>query len=818
MTFRSMKVQAFVVLCVGGLLGALAAAGKTWLPSPVLAQADQGEKPKKKQPEATQPPLGGGLVLPVPARPFGGIINRNATESKPDFPKEITPPKGAPNILVILTDDVGFGASSTFGGPIPTPAFDKLAKNGLRYNQFHTTALCSPTRAALITGRNHHTCATGVIMEMGTGFPGYNSLMPRSCGSIAEILRWMGYNTAWFGKNHNVPDWHTSAAGPFHLWPTGLGFNYFYGFIGGDTNQFAPAAFEGTTPIEPHLGKKDYHFDKDMADKAITWMRSQKALAPNKPFFAYYAPGTAHAPHHAPKDWIEKFKGKFDQGWDKLREETLARQIKLGVVPPGTKLAPANKEIPAWDSLNADQKKVYARMMEVYAAALAHCDHHIGRVIDSLEEMGELDNTLIIYIQGDNGPSAEGSMQGTTNEVGTIANGVVEDLPFLLSMLDKLGGPQSYGHYPVGWAQAMASPFSWMKQVASHFGGTRNGMVISWPKRIKDVGTIRRQFHHVIDVAPTLLDAVGVEAPLILNGIPQKPMEGVSMLYSFADPKAPTKHPTQYFELLANRALYHDGWIASTTPKRAPWVGVGGTTKNPADEYEWELYHVETDFSQSDNLVKKNPKKLRELQDLWWAEAAKYNVLPLDDHFTERTDVTIRPSLTRGRTKFTYYADMIRIPEGSAPVTRNASFNVIADVEIPKGGTSGVLATMGGRFGGWGLIVMDSKPRFDYALTNQDKYRYRIASDAKLTPGKHTILFEFKYDGGGRGKGALGVLSVDGKKVAEGRINQTVATRYSLDETFDVGEDTGTPVAEDYADRMPFRFTGELKKLMVELK
>jgi arylsulfatase A-like enzyme len=820
MTFRSMKVQAFVVLCLGCLLGALAAAGKTWSPSPVLAQTDQGGEPKKKkkQPEETKPPLGGGLVLPVPARPFGGIINRNASESTPDFPKEVAPPKGAPNILVILTDDVGFGATSTFGGPVPTPAFDRLAKNGLRYNQFHTTALCSPTRAALLTGRNHHTCATGVIMELGTGYPGYSSLMPRSCGTIAEILRWMGYNTAWFGKNHNIPDWHTSAAGPFHLWPTGLGFNYFYGFLGGDCNQFAPAAYEGTQPIEPHLGKKDYHFDKDMADKAILWMRSQKSLAPDKPFFAYYAPGTAHAPHHAPKEWIKKFEGKFDQGWDKIREETLAQQIKLGVVPPGTKLAPGHKDIPAWASLNADQKKVYTRMMEVYAASLAHCDHHIGRVIDSLEEMGELDNTLIIYIQGDNGPSGEGSMQGTTNEIGTAVNGVPEDLAYLVSMIDKLGGPLSYGHYPVGWAQAMATPFQWIKQVASHFGGTRNGMVISWPKRIKDVGTIRRQFHHVIDVAPTILEAVGLEAPLVLNGIPQRPIEGVSMGYSFADPKAAGKHKTQYFEMFANRALYHEGWIASTTPKRPPWNTIGGSSKNPADDYEWELYHVDKDFSQTINIVKENPKKLRELQDLWWAEAAKYNVLPLDDSAAERVDPVIRPSLTHGRTKFQYYPGMIRITEGTAPVTRNRSFNLTADVEIPEGKVEGVLATMGGRFGGWGLMVMDGKPRFDYAFSNQEKHRWRIASDAKLTPGKHTILFEFKYDGGGLGKGALGVLSVDGKKVAEGRIERTIVFRYSFDETFDVGEDCGTPVAEDYADRMPFHFSGTLKKLTVELK
>jgi arylsulfatase len=794
-----------------GLLGQLADAGES------AATTRQGKRGTGVvEPGPRLRPLD---ILPRPEPPFKGEIGRTAADSRPDFPREVKAPKGAPNILLIMTDDVGFGASSTFGGPIPTPTFDKLAKRGLRYNRFHTTALCSPTRAALITGRNHHSCSTGVITEQGTGFPGYNSLMSRACGTIAEILRMLGYSTAWFGKNHNVPDWHTSAAGPFHYWPTGLGFDYFYGFLGGDTNQWFPAAYENTTPIEPYLGKKDYHFDNDMADKAIRWIREHNALAPQKPFFAYYAPGACHAPHHAPKEWIAKFKGEFDQGWDKVREETLARQIKLGVVPKGTKLAPMAKGITPWAKLSDDQKKVFARMMEVYAGYLAFTDHNIGRVIDALEETGQLDNTLIIYIQGDNGPSAEGSLQGTTNEVGTAANGVREDIAYLLTMLDQLGGPLGYNHYPVGWAQAMATPFGWMKQVASHFGGTRNGLVISWPKRIptEKQGGLRTQFHHVIDIAPTILEAVGVEAPVAINGVRQRPIEGVSMMYTFDDPKAPPARRTQYFEMMANRALYHDGWIACTTPKRPPWINVGGSTKNPADDYEWELYHIEKDFSEAKNLARENPKKLRELQDLWWAEAAKYNVLPLDDRMAERVDVTIRPSLTRGRTKFTYYPGMRRIPEGTAPPTRNRSFSVTAEVEIPKGGATGVLATLGGRFGGWGLMVMDGTPRFDYAFSNQAKDRYRIAASEKLAPGKHTIRFDFKYDGGGMGKGATGVLSVDGKEVAEGRIERTVPLRFSLDESFDIGEDTGTPVAEDYADRMPFRFTGTLRKLVVEL-
>jgi arylsulfatase len=806
------KVEWGICLTAGLLLGFALAAHRSGL----LGQALHAQEPPVQAGDTKKAPKLQPLdFLPRPEAPFKGEVGRTAAESKPDFPKEVKAPKGAPNVLLIMTDDVGFGAASTFGGPIPTPTMDKLAKRGLKYNRFHTTALCSPTRAALITGRNHHSCSTGVIMEQATGFPGYNSLMSRSCGTIAEILQMLGYSTAWFGKNHNVPDWHSSAAGPFHYWPTGLGFDYFYGFLGGDTNQWFTAAYENTTPIEPYLGKKDYHFDTDMSDQAIRWIRQQHALAPEKPFFAYYAPGACHAPHHAPKDWIAKFKGQFDQGWDKVREETLARQIKLGVVPAGTQLVPMPKGITPWEKLSADQKKVYARMMEVYAGFLAYTDYNIGRVVGAIEEAGQLDNTLIIYLQGDNGPSAEGTLQGSTSESGGARG--LEDFAFLLSMLDELGGPKTYGHYPVGWAQAMATPFGWMKQVASHFGGTRNGLVISWPKGIKDMGGLRTQFHHVIDLVPTILEAVGVEAPLTVNGVPQRPIEGVSMMYTFKDPKAPPARRTQYFEMLANRALYHDGWVACTTPKRPPWINIGGTTKNPADDYEWELYNVVDDFSEAKNVAKENPKKLRELQDLWWSEAAKYNVLPLDDRMAERVDPGIRPGLTQGRTKFTYYPGMKRIPEGSAPPTRNRDFSVTAEVEIPKGGAEGVLATLGGRFGGWGLSLMDSVPRFDYTTSSAPKYRHRIAAKDKLAPGKHKIRFDFKYDGGGAGKGATGILSVDGKDVAKGRMAQTVDFRFSLDETLDIGEDTGTPVAEDYADRMPFRFTGMLQRVVIDL-
>ena len=754
-------------------------------------------------------------VLPRPEPTFKGKIARTVQTSTRDFPKEVQAPAGAPNVLLILTDDVGFGASSTFGGPIPTPTFDRLAANGLRYNQFHTTALCSPTRAALITGRNHHSTATGNIMEMATGYPGYNSLMPRSVGTVGSMLKYNGYTTAWFGKNHNVPDWHSSQAGPFDLWPTGLGFDYFFGFLGGDTDQWHSAIFENTVPYEApeQVGPNPQHFDAIMANRAINWIRLQHSLAPQKPFFAYYATGTAHAPHHAPKEWIAKFKGQFDQGWDRVREETLARQIKLGVVPPNTRLTARPKEIPAWDGLTPDQKKLYARMMEVYAGVLAHTDYQIGRVIDAVADLGELDNTLIIYIMGDNGASAEGTLQGTSNEVGTAANGVEEPLEYLLSMMDELGGPTTYNHYPVGWSHAMNTPFQWTKQVASHFGGTRNGMVISYPKRIKNVGGVRSQFCHAIDITPTILQLAGVKFPNVMNGARQKPIEGVSLVYSFDSANVPTQHATQYFEMVGNRAIYDRGWMASTTPLRLPWVTFG---QNPSpDDFKWELYNVAVDFSQANNLAARDTAKLRQMLQVFDREARKYNVYPLDASFAERVDPAIRPSLTRGRTEFTYYSDMIRIPEGSSPDVKNKSFMMTAEVVIPEGGASGVLGTMGGRFGGWGLVVIDGKPEFAYAYSNQPKHKYRIASSQALTPGKHTIVFDFKYDGGGIGKSGTGTLSVDDKEVARGRIENTIRARFSLDETLDFGEDTGTPVVEDYVTKMPFKFTGELTKFVI---
>ena len=750
-------------------------------------------------------------ILPQPDPPFKGKIGLTPADSVKDFPKAVTAPEGAPNILIILTDDVGFGASSTFGGPIPTPTMDRIANAGLRLNNFHTTALCSPTRAALLTGRNHHSVDTGVIMEAGVGYPGYNTLVPQSKRGLGDILKLNGYNTAWFGKNHNVPDWQTSQAGPFNLWPVGLGFEYFYGFVGGDTNQWAPALVENTRPIEPPHDDPNYNFDEDMADKAIAWLRMQHAMAPNKPFFAYYAPGTAHAPHHAPKEWIEKFKGKFDQGWDKQRELTIAKQKAMGIIPPNTQLTERSEGIEAWDSLNADEKKLFAHMMEVYAASLAHCDYEMGRIIDAIQEMGQLDNTLIIYIQGDNGASAEGSRQGLLNEM-TFFNNLKEPFDEVLRRMDELGGPMTFNHYPIGWAHAMDTPFQWTKQIASHFGGTKNAVAISWPKRIKGHGEVRPQFAHVIDIMPTILEAVGVPAPFSVYGIQQEPVEGTSLMYAFDDATAQSRHTTQYFEMFANRAIYHDGWVAATTPIAPPWESVVKPV-DPIDGYQWELYNVAEDYSEANDLAKSNPEKLRELQRLFYIEAVKYNVLPLDNTKVERLDVNNRPSNIRGLTEFTYYDGMVRIPEGGAPDLKNKSFGISAVVDIPEGGAEGVLMTQGGRFAGLGLYLLDGKPVFHYNLAGVE--RYTVAGKDKVPPGRHVITLDFNYDGDGVGKGGQATLTVDGEKVASEHLPQTIAYRMSLDETLDIGEDTGTPVSEDY--KVPFKFTGELEKVTINI-
>jgi arylsulfatase len=750
-------------------------------------------------------------VLPAPPAPFKGQIGLSAKDSKSDFPEPMHAPKGAPNVVLVLLDDVGFGASSTFGGPISTPTLERLAKSGLRYTQFHTTALCSPTRAALLTGRNHHSAHTGVIMEMATGFPGYDSLMGKDTATVAEILKQKGWNTAWFGKNHNVPDWQSSQAGPFDLWPTGLGFEKFYGFVGAETSQWRPAVFDGTKPVDPYLGNPDYNFDYDIADQAINWVSNQKAVAPDRPFFLYYAPGATHSPHHPKKEWIAKYKGQFGQGWDKVREETLTRQKKLGIVPADTQLTPRTVGLPAWDSLNAEQKQLYAYMMEVYAGFLSQTDYNVGRVLDAIEQLGQLDNTLVIYIVGDNGASPEGLLNGSLNEIATI-NGIVEDYKEVLKHKDDLGTWKTHNHYPVGWAHAMDTPFQYFKQVASHYGGTRNGMVISWPARIKGQSGIRSQWHHTIDIVPTILDVTSLQQPSIVNGVAQQPIEGVSMAYTFDDPKAPSTRRTQYFEMFGQRAVYHDGWIACTTPLSTA-VDPSEVKGDVISDYKWELYNVAQDFSEAVNLADKNPDKLHELQLLFYAEAARYNVLPLDHSRIPRFDVSIRPSLTSGRTEFTYYGNIARIPEAAAPDVKNKSFRITADVVLPKGGEQGVVLTQGGLSAGYALMFKDGRPVFHYNLANVA--HFNIAAKDALKPGKHTVVFDFKYDGGGIGKGGTGTLSVDGKQVAQGRIANTMPVRFSLDETFDVGEDTGTPVSEGYD--VPSRFTGKIEKVVVKL-
>ncbi len=799
-----------MLVVVGCALGWLTASGR-------LGEVFAQDKKPTVQPSPAP-------TLPYPDPPFRGTIGRTTADSKSDFPQPVQAPKGAPNVLLIMTDDVGFGASSTFGGAIPTPAFDKLAARGLKYNRFHTTALCSPTRAALISGRNHHNAHTGMIMERSLGYPGYDSVMPKSCGTIAETLRQNGYNTAWFGKNHNVPGWQSSAAGPFDLWPTGLGFEYFYGFIGGDVNQWDPTLFENTSPVEPKgaltgKAKADYHLDSDLADHAIHWIQDQHSLAPDKPFFAYYVPGATHAPHHAPKEWIARFKGQFDQGWDKVREETFARQKMLGVAPQNAVLTPRPDNLPAWDSLDAKHKKLYARMMEVYAAFLAFTDHNIGRVIEAVEKTGELDNTLIIYIQGDNGGSAEGTLQGTANELAVLGNGETETFDYLHSVQEELGGPMHYNHFPVSWTWAMNAPMQWTKRYASHFGGIRNGMVMSWPKRIKDVSGLREQFHHIIDIAPTIYEAADVQAPASINGVKQAPIDGTSMAYTWDDAKAKGRRVTQYFEMFGNRGIYHDGWFAGTTPLLFAWEPEPkGLTPS---SFTWELYNIDEDFTQSKNLAQEKPEKLKELEELWWAEAGRNNVLPMNFSPQATVDAIFeRPSLTRGRKQFEYRQGTVRIPEGTAPALKNRSYAITALVDVPESGAEGVIVTQGGRFAGWGLVVLDGKLVWAYKRTQQKKDGISITGPDKLTPGKHTITLDFTYAGkaGEVGKGGTYVLAVDGKKAAEGTIESTVPFLYSIDETLDVGEDRGTPILEDYADRMPFKFTGKIEKVAVDLK
>lgn len=748
--------------------------------------------------------------LPEPQWDFPNAeIGMYATESKPDFPPPKEAPKGSPNILLVLLDDVGFGWPSVTGGLVRMPTAERLAKTGLLYNQFHTTALCSPTRAAMLTGRNHHSVATGVIQEMATGYPGYCGIIPKSCATFAELLKQAGYTCAWFGKNHNVPDNQTSPAGPFDNWPTNQGFDYFYGFIGGETDQFYPSLVRNTTPVQaPKKPEEGYQLTRDLAGECMAWIRQQKAIAPDRPFMAYLSTGAAHAPHQPPLDWRGKNKGRFAMGWDKYREQVHANQLKAGVIPKGTMLTPRPKQIPSWESQPKEHQKLFEVQAENYADFLEHADYETGRVVDAIDQLGELENTLVIYIIGDNGSSAEGSLVGTPNEIMNL-NGRDPSMEDSMSFKDKWGMPGTSPHYAVGWAWAGDTPFQWTKQVASHFGGTRNAMIVSWPAGIKDKGKVRSQFHHCIDVMPTLMEIVGIAEPKEVNGYIQRPIEGTSFAYTFdaENAKAPSTHALQYFEMLGNRALYADGWIAACRHGRLPWE----TSGSPGfDKDNWELYHIENDFSQGVDLAQKEPAKLRELQDLFMAEAAKYNVLPLDDRFAERMDVTLRPSFFAGRKEVTFYPGMTRLPEGSGPKLVGVPFTLTAPIEVPRGGAEGVIFALGGDAAGWSLFMWEGKVRFHYNFFAIK--RYDFAATKKLSPGKHTIEVMFTPDSPKPGSPASVTVSVDGEKVAEGRVDEQIPQRCGT-ETMDVGMDCVSPVCADYEEKGQFPFTGAIESV-----
>jgi arylsulfatase A-like enzyme len=765
-------------------------------------------------PASSQAPAPGTpSVLPRPDFHFPGSVGRTVFDSDPaQFPKPVKAPANAPNVLLIMIDDVGFGQWGTFGGSIPTPQLDRTAAEGLRYNRFHTTALCSPTRAALLTGRNHHLASFGVIVENTTGYDGYVGEIPRSTGTVAEVLRQNGYATAWFGKNHNSPTWVGNPIGPFDHWPTGWGFDYYYyGFNAGQVSQWQPLLYENHSVVPPS-SDPNYYLTTDLTDRAIQWIRQAKAL-PGRPYFLYFATGATHAPHHAPKEWIDRFKGNFDQGWDKYREETFARQKQLGVIPADTKLTPRPKEIPAWDSLEPDQKKLFVRMMEVFAGFTAVTDHEVGRLLDSVRAMPGWDNTLVLYCVGDNGSSAEGGLTGTIDEV-SYYDGFNWPWQASLKYMDELGGPKLHNHFPVGWAWAMNTPFQWTKQVASHFGGTRNPLIISWPARIKDKGVLRTQFHHVVDIAPTIYEAAGITAPYMLNGVAQEPIEGVSMGYTFDDAQAKGRRRTQYFELFANRGIYHDGWFAASLAN-VPWVPQ--TSAVDLDKLPWELYNIEQDFSQADNLAEKFPDKLRDLKDLWWAEAARNKVLPVDTTpLASRVDPEKagRPNPVEGLTSITYLPGVKGLNEQETLQLRNRSFTLTADVDIPATGAEGMIFTLGGYTAGMGLYVQGGRLVFSYNFFVEQ--RSRIVSTEPLPSGRQTLRAEFAYDGGGMGKGATVSLYTGSKKIAEGRIARTVPVAFSSFEGVDVGHDYATPIDNTY--KPPFKFTGDLKQVIVELK
>ena len=756
--------------------------------------------------------------LPMPNTERPRFIAYDGKDPDSKFPpiEELRPPKGAPNVLIVLIDDVGFGASSAFGGPCQTPTAEKLAAGGLKYNRFHTTALCSPTRQALLTGRNHHSAGMGGITEIATGAPGYCSVLPNSMSPLARTLKLNGYSTAQFGKCHEVPVWQTSPAGPYDAWPTGGGgFEYFYGFIGGEANQWYPTLYEGTVPVEnKKTPEEGYHLMDDMTEKALKWIGQQKALAPDKPFFVYFAPGATHAPHHVPKEWADKYKGKFDQGWDKLREETFARQKELGVIPADCQLTARHKEIPAWDEMPEAFKPVLARQMEVYAGFMEYTDHHVGRLVEALEKLGALEDTLIYYIIGDNGASAEGGLNGCFNEM-SFFNLLqsLETTEYLTERLDKLGGPESYNHYAVGWAHAMDTPYQWTKQVASHWGGTRNGTIVHWPKGIKAKGEIRSQFSHVIDVAPTVLEAAGLPQPVSVNGIAQDPIEGTSMLYSFNDAKAAERHETQYFEMFGNRGIYHKGWTA-VTKHRTPWDMA--TKVPPFDDDVWELYDTNVDWSQAKDLSKANPQKLHELQRLWLIEATRYKVLPLDDRTVEKMnpDTAGRPTLVKGKTQL-LFPGMGRLLENCVLNLKNKSHSVTAEIVAPEQGAEGVIICQGSNVGGWSLYAKDGKLKYCY---NWGGFKhFMVEATGKLPAGQHQVRMEFAYAGGGMGKGGKVTLYTDGKKVGEGNIEATLCLAFSADDGLDLGEDSGAPVSPDYG-AVGNRFNGTVKGALLSIE
>ncbi len=753
-------------------------------------------------------------VLPIPDRAPVGLTTYDAKDPATSFPpiEPLRPPEGAPNVLIVLIDDIGFAASSAFGGPVNTPVAERLAADGLKYNRFHTTALCSPTRQALLTGRNHHAVGMGGITEIATSAPGYNSIRPNTCAPLAETLKLNGYSTAQFGKCHEVPVWETSPMGPFSAWPTGSGFEHFYGFIGGETNQYAPAIYRDTVPIEqPKTAEEGYHFTEDMTDQAIDWVKQQKALMPDKPFFIYYAPGATHAPHHVPTEWSDKYKGQFDDGWDALRERTLARQKELGVIPADGELTQRPAEIPAWDDMPDDLKPVLARQMEVYAGFLEHTDHHVGRLVDALGELEILENTLVYYIIGDNGASAEGTPTGCFNEL-VVLNGAVglETTEFMVSKIDEFGTPTAYNHFAVGWAHAMDTPYQWTKQIASHWGGTRNGTIVHWPGGFEAKGEIRSQFHHVIDVAATVLDVAQLPEPLSVNGVQQQPLHGVSMAYTFDDAGADDRHTTQYFEMFCNRGIYHEGWTA-VTRHSIPWVA----TESPAfDDDVWELYAPD-DWTQAHDLAAEQPDRLRDLQRLFLIEAGKYNVLPLDDRRFERfnPDLAGRPQLARGSSQI-LFGRMGRLSENSVLSIKNKSHAITAQIDVPDSGADGVILSQGGAFGGFALYAKDGKPAYCYNLFGLQQFK--VYGENTVSAGEHQVRMEFTYDGGGLGKGGDVKLYVDGEQVGEGRVDGTVPMLFSADETTDVGSDTATPVSDDYGSK-DSEFTGNVQWVQIDI-